>query len=534
MIPAIIYGAKSTKDPHASIPNQLKDAHAAAEEAGHEVLGSYEDEAASAYTGNRGQGLADAKDHAVRLAAEHGEAHLWVQHSDRLARGDGLTADHLGEVWFAMRRGGVRLRSADDDHNLEDALRVVLMGERNHEDSKRKAENVAKGHRRRRVERGGYHGGPEPFGFIYPRDASGRTLPEEPLQRGPHAPSAARMFQLVEDGLGTNAIAKTLNREGVPTAQEGKRWHSGTVRRIITNPIYAGRAKDGSELRHEGIVSWETFQKVQAILASRARGSAKGGRPSPALFVNGHLRCGQCGGTMGYRAKPNAGGSTWRRYVCTEREHDRTVCDQRPVPVDALEAAVIHELERRAHSRSKSEEAWRMTLDADLAHVARLAADAEREATKARCQMERAERDYLSGELSAKRYEPMAERLESELAAAQAQAVQLADRELAMRAHGSPEVADRYSQALLGIGALPLARQREVLRSLFPHLTLQVTERGLAVDLGEPAPAAIAALVDDELAGREGEAVLARLGAAATDALGLTSAPVVAPIPLEL
>jgi hypothetical protein len=40
---------------------------------------------------------------------------LWVQHSDRLARGDGLAADHLAEVFFEMRRAGVSLRSVQDD-----------------------------------------------------------------------------------------------------------------------------------------------------------------------------------------------------------------------------------------------------------------------------------------------------------------------------------------------------------------------------------------------------------------------------------
>src|SRR4029453_18557471 len=93
--------------------------------------------------------LSDPKDHALRLAAEHGACHLWVQHSDRLARGDGITADHLAEVWFALRRHGVRLRSVQDDGHLEGAIRVVLIGERNHEDSARKSAATRSGKRRR-------------------------------------------------------------------------------------------------------------------------------------------------------------------------------------------------------------------------------------------------------------------------------------------------------------------------------------------------------------------------------------------------
>src|SRR4051812_41967884 len=101
---AILYAAKSTADPRGSIPTQLADCRAAAERDGREVVAEYQDEAASAFKGNRGAGLPAAKDPAIRSGAE-----LWVQPSDRLARGDGITADHLAEVWFALRRSGVRL-----------------------------------------------------------------------------------------------------------------------------------------------------------------------------------------------------------------------------------------------------------------------------------------------------------------------------------------------------------------------------------------------------------------------------------------
>jgi DNA invertase Pin-like site-specific DNA recombinase len=142
---AVIYAAKSTKDERGSIPTQLADCRAAAETEGLQIAGEYSDENASAYKGNRGSGLSDAKDHAIRVSAE-----LWVQHPDRLARGDGITADHLAEVWFALRRHRVRLRSVQDDSNLEDAIRVVLSGERNHEDSKRKSEAIQRGLKRRK------------------------------------------------------------------------------------------------------------------------------------------------------------------------------------------------------------------------------------------------------------------------------------------------------------------------------------------------------------------------------------------------
>ena len=60
--------------------------------------------------GNRGPGLEQAKARAVSTAAEHGRCVLVAQDADRFARGAGDApgaADHLGEVYFAMKRQGV-------------------------------------------------------------------------------------------------------------------------------------------------------------------------------------------------------------------------------------------------------------------------------------------------------------------------------------------------------------------------------------------------------------------------------------------
>src|SRR4051794_27115385 len=119
----VVFAAKSSNDEKASIPAQIKDCREAIEEAGNRIIvGVYYDEAKSGWKRNRGEGLARAKDTAIRAAEKHGGCEMWFQHSDRPTRGDGITADHLAEVWFALRRRGVRLRSVQDDSNLEDAI----------------------------------------------------------------------------------------------------------------------------------------------------------------------------------------------------------------------------------------------------------------------------------------------------------------------------------------------------------------------------------------------------------------------------
>jgi DNA invertase Pin-like site-specific DNA recombinase len=81
---------------------------------------------------------------------------LVAQHSDRFARGGGdapEAAQHLVEVMFWANRAAVRLRSVEDAMTFTNPILVAVMGERNKEDSRRKAEAVRKGMSRRRAKR---------------------------------------------------------------------------------------------------------------------------------------------------------------------------------------------------------------------------------------------------------------------------------------------------------------------------------------------------------------------------------------------
>ena len=58
---AVIYAAKSSEDRHGSIPTQLEDCRTMADKEGWTVIAEFSDEAFSAYSGNRGPGLAQAR-----------------------------------------------------------------------------------------------------------------------------------------------------------------------------------------------------------------------------------------------------------------------------------------------------------------------------------------------------------------------------------------------------------------------------------------------------------------------------------------
>ena len=99
-----------------------------------------------------------------------------------------------------------------------------------------------------------------------------------------------RIFSELLAGKGTDAIAKSLNAENVPT-KKGGRWTSTSIRGILANEKYTGdcifqktytdsnfnRHKNDGQLdqyyvadHHEAIISHEDFDAAAALIEQRA------------------------------------------------------------------------------------------------------------------------------------------------------------------------------------------------------------------------------------------------------------------------
>jgi DNA invertase Pin-like site-specific DNA recombinase len=513
-IPAIVYAAKSTLDPRGSIETQIEDCLAAVEREGRLLYGEAQrDEGFSAYHASRGPGLAEAKRLAVEAAREHGCAELWVQHSDRLARGDGLRAAHVGEIYFEMRRQQVRLRSVQDDSNFEDVIRAVLIGERNTEDSRRKSEATKAG-MRRRAQRGKPNGGPAPYGYAW---RQGTLVPVEHEAR-----IVERIFRQSIGGRSQRQIARDLAREGVPAKRTA--WHQGTVSQILRNPIYVGRLRlHGEEFpaEHEPLVSETLWQEAtqQREATARTKGGGRG-RPSSGthLFTGGMLHCGRCGGSMVPRTiRPrSANGKPYEVYLCYTRIRDREACTQPPVARELVDEAALDYFERVCFDLDATLEQLRGSLAAEQATIRALREQAERELLRVDGSRERIERDYLAGDLTAESYEQLRSRLEDERASAQAEAERLRIRE----AEASIDTAldELTREALAEIAELReaiaarireaegIAAVRAVLLRLFERFDLVhvPTERA---KLHHPAAELPAAELAERIAGRYGLAL---------------------------
>jgi DNA invertase Pin-like site-specific DNA recombinase len=447
-VPVVIYAAKSTQDKHRSIATQLEDGRTKAAEEDWEVVGEFFDEKFSAYSGNRGRGLREAKDLAVRVAEERGTICMLVaQASDRFARGEGDkpgAADALIEIWHLLRRLNVHLRSVEDDGDLRDSPSVANLGHRAMMESKRKSGAVKKG-MARRAKKG------LPIGS---RDALGLRINADGYAPIPdQVPTVERIFRELRAGRSQLAITRDLSRDGVPTATGEGKWHQGTVHRIARNPIYKGMVIHRGEVRpgqHEAIIKPELWDEVNAILDSRATqlsGKSRG-RPSLGshLFRKGMLRC-VCGETMLPRTnrKKAKDGSEYlyEVYICSGRNLDLESCAMLPIKRPILDLSVYRYFEQVGLDIEATRDQLIGARDARLTESCALLEQAKSEEQRAEESLTRIRRDYTRDKITAEDWSEFKEDLTQELNGARAQFSRFARQVREIEAWGGIQDAER-------------------------------------------------------------------------------------------
>jgi site-specific DNA recombinase len=350
-LPCVIYAAKSTEDRRGSIPDQLRECRAAIEASGmRRVLAEYTDEAVSAYTRDRGQGLLDAMQHAEDLAHEFETAELWAQHSDRLARGDGRSARHVVEIGLWALKRDIGVRTVQDPDTFRDLLYAVVTGQRNHEDSRRKSLSVAAGHRRA-VERGG-HIGPRPDGYRVAVEVDQAGTITKRLEIDPdRQPMIELIFRLALRGKRIGAIARVLDDAGWRTnpnrrGSSPRSWTCQGVYNVLRNPRYAGLTAIKGEIVGQG--NWPAYiterqhHRLRKRLSQRRQ--PKRFRPLEAYLFVRLARCDYCGGSMQvHTGRERKDGTFARRYVCASHNRDRSAdaCQAPRIDADMVEAMFV-------------------------------------------------------------------------------------------------------------------------------------------------------------------------------------------------
>lgn len=402
------------------------------------VIGEYADAASSAWSGNRGPQLAAAMEHAERAAP----AALLVQHSDRLARGDGRTARHLAEIYFWAIKRDVDLRSVQDDSTFTNPLLVMALGERNAEDSRRKSLAVKAGMQRRRA-KGLHTGGPRPYGYRYARDGTGLVVIEA------EAAVVRRLFAEYVAGRNQLAITRALIADRIPTARGGA-WHQGTIRNILANPLYAGLlGEDLIPAVHKPIVDREVWEKARALREARTRTSAAGRPPAGRhLFRKGMLRC-ECGEALVPRTARNRSGTLYEVYRCYGRHRDPDSCSMEPLKRAEIDTAVYRYFEQVGLDVEATRRQLADARDRKLSEVEALHSQAEAEKRRAEERLARVRRDYADGKLSAEDWAEFREELTAEMRAAGAEVDRLATQAVEVEAWSGLRDAERDTLANL-------------------------------------------------------------------------------------
>lgn len=188
-----------------------------------------------------------------------------------------------------------------------------------------------------------------------------------------------RIFSMVLSGYGASRIAKTLNEEGIPNPtlykqQQGLNfapcqksrvpglWSTASVRTILTNQTYAGDLVQGRHKKasykskkivtlpkdkwiivpntHEPIITREAFEQVQLLRCERAVPCFYSGAARP---LSKKVFCGCCGGSM----QVCGNGKQYRYLRCRIHTYKPSLCPNRSISLDALDAIVLQRIGQR-------------------------------------------------------------------------------------------------------------------------------------------------------------------------------------------
>lgn len=206
---------------------------------------------------------------------------------------------------------------------------------------------------KKRFENGTYKLGYVPYGY---RWENGEII-VDPEQ----AVIVKHIFSELLAGKGTDAIAKNLNTENVPT-KKGGRWTSSSIRGILANEKYTGdcifqktytdsnfnRHKNDGQLdqyyvadHHEAIISHEDFDAAAALIEQRAneKGIKRGSNKYQQRYAfSGKIICSECGDTFRRRIHT----STYVKYpawVCNTHLTDTSKCSMLYLKDDDIKLA---------------------------------------------------------------------------------------------------------------------------------------------------------------------------------------------------
>lgn len=213
---------------------------------------------------------------------------------------------------YDLNIGVVFMNDGIDTRDKDGELRLTLMASIAQEESRKMSERIKWG-MRRRMEKGVVLGCGRIYGYKV-NDGVLEVVPEE-------AEIVKEIFNsYLFDGKGSYTIAHELSERGIPTLKN-RVWSSQHVLKILKNEKYVGDLTQWKvytpnvlstkavinhgdnpnaplitiKNHHEGIISREVWDAVQAERAKRSEKSREGRKHSRSYWFSGKMRCGKCG-----------------------------------------------------------------------------------------------------------------------------------------------------------------------------------------------------------------------------------------------
>ena len=319
LTPAALYARVSSdrQDVDLSVAAQLRALRDYAEKNGYVVAREYIDEAESGRIADRPQ-FRRMLDEASLADSPFQEILVWK--FSRFTR----KREHAVAFKSMLRKRGIRVTSITEhaDDSPTGKLMEAIIESLDEFYSENLAQEVLRG-MREAASRGFWISTYSPYGYRkVPVQDGAKKRPK--LELDPPADGVVRrIFQMALLGTSTLDITKTLNKEGIASPQ-GSRWTKTTIHRILTNETYTGtliwgsRAKDNVppvrvDNAFPAIVSRDEFERVSAILGSKAPAKIHPRRAASPYLLSGIVRCETCGKALtAHEAK--SGQFTY--YVC--------------------------------------------------------------------------------------------------------------------------------------------------------------------------------------------------------------------------
>jgi len=199
--------------------------------------------------------------------------------------------------------------------------------------------------------RGRWTGGIPPLGYDLLPDGGGLVVNPEETER------VRTIFQLYTQRESMTGVLAELRKRHWRTkswttkrgvVREGVPYQKGSLRRLLTNPVYRGQVLCKGEIYdglHEGIIDDDLWSRVQRLLTANGRSGGNGAKNKHGALLRGILRCANCDSAMTHTFTKKQS-RLYRYYTCVHaQKHGFESCPTKSIPATEIERVIVERIQ---------------------------------------------------------------------------------------------------------------------------------------------------------------------------------------------